>query len=191
MSSVFSCGRPAGISSQSHWEVGDHSPDDSLSEGEGQPLQEGGEGKGEGVEEEHAPLLPEYRQALALHSTHTTIEYMVNWPLPSVSDSVSCLLHASSCSQRTSAAECHRTSAAGNALPAKLNMHGHMTSFTLQDRLLTWSLNSRSAARQGGPFQVVCPVLVQRPAVEPQSNHNKGKSEALVGSPTWTALQCR
>lgn len=63
---------PAGFSSKADREVGEHCPDKSLCGGEGQPLQEGRKGKGEGVKEEHAPLLPEHRQPLTLHATHTT-----------------------------------------------------------------------------------------------------------------------
>lgn len=77
----LNCIAPARIASKADWEVGDHSPHHGLSEGEGQPLQEGGERKGEGVEEEHAPLLPEHRQSLTLHLTHI-IEYTYHtWPV--------------------------------------------------------------------------------------------------------------
>ena len=65
-------GLPARFSTKAHGEVGEHCPDDSLCSREGQPLQEGGEGKGEGVKEEHAPLLPEHWQPLTLHAIHNT-----------------------------------------------------------------------------------------------------------------------
>lgn len=61
-----SSGIPAGLASKANREVGEHSPDDGLSKGEGQALQEGGEGEGEGIKEEHAPLLPKYWQPLCL-----------------------------------------------------------------------------------------------------------------------------
>lgn len=59
-------GVPAGFTSQADREVAEHRPDHSLGEGEGDALQEGGEGEGEGVKEQHAPLLPEDRQPLHL-----------------------------------------------------------------------------------------------------------------------------
>ena len=63
---------PAWVPSKAHREVGEHSPDNSLCGGEGQPLQEGGEGKGEGIKEQHAPLLPEDWQPLTLHASNNT-----------------------------------------------------------------------------------------------------------------------
>ena len=71
--SLNDCGErrvPARLWSKAHWEVGKRSPDNSFCKGEGQPLQEGGEGKGEGVKEQHAPLLPEHWQPLTLHVVH-------------------------------------------------------------------------------------------------------------------------
>ena len=65
-STGWGCKSPAGLSRQAHREVGDHSPDEGHQQGVGDALQGGREGKGEGVEEHHAPLLPEHRQPLHL-----------------------------------------------------------------------------------------------------------------------------
>ena len=71
---------PARLASQANREVGEHSPDDSLCEGEGQALQEGGEGKGEGVKEEHAALLPEHWQPLCLQHRFSDIQHALSSP---------------------------------------------------------------------------------------------------------------
>lgn len=57
---------PAGLTSQAHSPIGDHSPDEGHQHGVWDALQRCRESKGEGIKEHQALLLPEDRQSLHL-----------------------------------------------------------------------------------------------------------------------------
>lgn len=57
---------PFRLASQPNWEVGDCGPRQAGCQAEGDALQEGWEAEAEGVEEQHALLLPEHWQVCHL-----------------------------------------------------------------------------------------------------------------------------